>query len=368
MADDRNSVSMKLKIAFSVFGVLAGCCVFFVFTFLYQNYHAGLWALLSCALSSIVLHQHLLFRNNRLEHWHTIHSLTALRNLGILTLLCSTGDKMSSSEDEIPRRKKSVDGAQSRSRSRSKEEDGSEDEEDEYEVEEIRDKKLKNGTWVYYIKWVGWESDTNTWEPKEHLDCPDKLEDFERKWKRKEEKREQRRREERERKIKDREEREKRRDEKLEKRKLESSDSDSETETKPVKVQSRRESEDKQKVKEKEKKEEKVKIRKIESSLFKTDKLMKDNRIEKERKKDDRKDKDDKKEKEGRKEKDERKEKGRMTKEIPVKILGMTKEAGTNYFIVRFRTDETGLMTMSDAHDFVPKLCCQFYSEFIEIS
>ena len=76
MADDRNSVSMKLKIAFSgtkyfnaflcwvsiydfkymnlkilefkvifclfsVFGVLAGCCVFFVFTFLYQNYHAG---------------------------------------------------------------------------------------------------------------------------------------------------------------------------------------------------------------------------------------------------------------------------------------------------------------------------------------
>ena len=30
-------------------------------------------------------------RNYRLEHWHTIHSLTALRNLGILTLLCSTG-------------------------------------------------------------------------------------------------------------------------------------------------------------------------------------------------------------------------------------------------------------------------------------
>ena len=70
-------------------------------------------------------------------------------------------------------------------------------------------------------------------------------------------------------------------------------------------------------------------MRKIESSLFKADKLMKDNRIEKERKKDDRK------EKEGRKEKDERKEKGRMTKEIPVKILGMTKETGTNYFIVR---------------------------------
>merc|ERR1711915_532952 len=60
-----------------------------------------------------------------------------------------------------------------------------------------------------YVKWVGWESDTNTWEPVEHLDeCKEKLEEFERRWRRRQEKKEQRRREERERKFKERRERE----------------------------------------------------------------------------------------------------------------------------------------------------------------
>ena len=44
---------------------------------------------------------------------------------------------------------------------------GSESEpEEDYEVEEIIDKKRgEDGDWLYYVKWVGWESDTNTWEP-----------------------------------------------------------------------------------------------------------------------------------------------------------------------------------------------------------
>ena len=39
-------------------------------------------------------------------------------------------------------------------------------------MEAIRDKQYQDGQWVYLIKWKGWDSDTNTWEPKEHLeDC-----------------------------------------------------------------------------------------------------------------------------------------------------------------------------------------------------
>ena len=57
-----------------------------------------------------------------------------------------------------------------------------EDLEEAYEVEEIRDKQRgDDGEYLYYVKWVGWESDTNTWEPVAHLaDCPNKLQEFER--------------------------------------------------------------------------------------------------------------------------------------------------------------------------------------------
>ena len=86
-------------------------------SFLYGNIHAGLWALGSGILAAIVLHLHLLFLNHRCVHctlyrcvhlqlhplhctsyfhqfpplfrlptWHTVHSLAANRNLGLLTL------------------------------------------------------------------------------------------------------------------------------------------------------------------------------------------------------------------------------------------------------------------------------------------
>ena len=50
---------------------------------------------------------------------------------------------------------------------------------------------------LLYLK-VGWDSDTNTWEPVEHLaeDCKEKLEDFERRWKKRQERREEKRMEE----------------------------------------------------------------------------------------------------------------------------------------------------------------------------
>ena len=38
-----------------------------------------------------------------------------------------------------------------------------------YEVQAIREKKIVNGRDYYFIKWMGWPEDTNTWEPIENL-------------------------------------------------------------------------------------------------------------------------------------------------------------------------------------------------------
>jgi cation transport ATPase len=87
----RKGCWMTVKIFFACLGVILGITTFFIFTFLYGNIHAGLWALASSILSSIVLHLHLLYRNQRLNSWHTLHSLAANRNLGVLALLGSLG-------------------------------------------------------------------------------------------------------------------------------------------------------------------------------------------------------------------------------------------------------------------------------------
>ena len=55
-----------------------------------------------------------------------------------------------------------------------------EDEEPEWEVEEIVDYKYnkKKKTGMYLVKWVGWHSNSNTWEPEEHLAGTDILAEF----------------------------------------------------------------------------------------------------------------------------------------------------------------------------------------------
>lgn len=54
--------------------------------------------------------------------------------------------------------------------------------ENEYIVESILDKRvLPDGKVEYYIKWKDWPSETNTWEPEEHLaNCIELLNRFER--------------------------------------------------------------------------------------------------------------------------------------------------------------------------------------------
>jgi hypothetical protein len=88
-SESRTGWLMTLKLATAGLGILVGLSTFCVFTFVYGNVHAGSWALLSGIFATFVFHLHLLYKNHRLAEWHTVTSLTANRNLGILALLGS---------------------------------------------------------------------------------------------------------------------------------------------------------------------------------------------------------------------------------------------------------------------------------------
>eukprot|EP00088_Acartia_fossae_P041801 TRINITY_DN4374_c0_g1_i3.p1 TRINITY_DN4374_c0_g1~~TRINITY_DN4374_c0_g1_i3.p1 ORF type:complete len:155 (+),score=69.67 TRINITY_DN4374_c0_g1_i3:53-517(+) len=53
------------------------------------------------------------------------------------------------------------------------------DVEEDYEVEAIVNKRFKSGKVEYNVKWVGYPSSDNTWEPVENLECPELIEEYE---------------------------------------------------------------------------------------------------------------------------------------------------------------------------------------------
>jgi len=47
-----------------------------------------------------------------------------------------------------------------------------------YEVEKIIGKRTRNGKTEYQVKWTGYDHADNTWEPVHHLNCPERIREF----------------------------------------------------------------------------------------------------------------------------------------------------------------------------------------------
>lgn len=223
-----------------------------------------------------------------------------------------------------------------------------EDFEEAYEVEEIRDKQRgEDDEWLYYVKWVGWESDTNTWEPKAHLvEAKEKLEEFERKWRRRQDDKHERRRREKEERRRIRREREMKAAARY---KMPSDDEGSyggydrgSTEKKKSKPAMSSSDSDSGGEKDDEKRKEKRKKREEERER---------RRAEKEKKRE-----------------EEKKRQPKFFRDIkPEKILGVTTDPGELYFYIKWEGDkaEPGLIKAKEAYNKIPHMCLKFYEKHL---
>jgi len=219
---------------------------------------------------------------------------------------------------------------------------GSESESD-FEVEEILDKKRgKDGEWLYYIKWVGFENDENSWEPVEHLgECKEMVDDFDKKLK-----------EKKQQKLKERKEIESRNAAKL---KVEDQDNGSSNLDK--------------------KKDKKLIASGSGNTTAKNDRNIngeKGRSIQHMKKKAKRISSDlrpELNEVSKKKGKDSIKErKPKYFKDVkPEKILGVTTEPGELYFYIQWEGDtvEPGLVTAKEAYRKIPWMCLEFYESHL---
>ena len=237
-------------------------------------------------------------------------------------------------------------------------------EEENFEVEEIREKmRGDDGVWLYYVKvcscdaahfflkrldflfqWVGWESDTNTWEPVEHFnECPEMLENFERKWRKKQEARRERKKEEKERKLRERRERE------LKAAARFKLDSDSDSGGLEV-----------------ERKKEKKRAASSSDSDSEEDRRSRDKSRKQKEERDKKRDRSAERRREEARKKEERKPK--FFRDIkPEKILGVTTEPGELYFFIKWEGDkpEPSLVKAKEAYQKIPLMCLKFYEQHL---
>jgi len=77
--------------AASSLGVFFGISIFFVFTFAYNNNHAGTWGLISALFAGLCLHLHLLSSENRLSGWYSAPQLTAIAAFAFICFTFALG-------------------------------------------------------------------------------------------------------------------------------------------------------------------------------------------------------------------------------------------------------------------------------------